>query len=87
MGIITTILLLFIYVLGIRVDGIANNGISLYKTFNVYWIAIVFFGLFQLYGLYDISADVYILVREGCFAFSIGCILFKKSNKEFDRTD
>lgn len=85
MGIITTILLLFIFIIGVRVDGITNNGISLYKTFNIYWIAIVFFGLFQLYGLYDISTDVYILVLEGCFAFSIGYILLKKRTKGYPK--
>ena len=85
MGIFTTILLLFIFVFVIHVDGITKKGISLYKTFIIYWMAIVFFGIFQLYGLYDISIDVYILVLEGCLAFSIGYILFKKSNKEYHK--
>lgn len=80
MGFLVSILLVLILVFSQKIGNNRQIGnTSLLNTFFIYWTAIVFFGSFHFYGLYDISFDVYLLVLEGSFAFALGYSLMRKT--------
>lgn len=74
MGIITSLLLLILLIISYDLNrkGKIGNGISLGTEFIAYWFVIVLGGCLHLYGLYDISINVYILVILGSISFFIG---------------
>ena len=74
MIVLCLIVLIILTMLSWRLTSSNDNHISICSSFLVFWLAIVFFGGFHLYGLYEISDIVYILVTLGSVSFVGGYI-------------
>lgn len=78
MGLVSSFFLLLLFIVAIRANsGFNKQGLSLCTTFVLYWLLIVFGGCFHLYGLYDISTDVYFLVLIGTISYLGGYLIFR----------
>lgn len=85
MGIIVSLFIFLLFLLSYQINKNTKykQGISLCTEFIVYWFLIVAGGCLHLYGLYDISIDIYLLVLVGVISFFIGyrTINFHKTKK------